>query len=101
MNHNFNQIDLKTLSNMVNDGIYSKWIIQGIEGYVFGSDKKLYRLPFHKNKKHYALREIKMQYPNRYRINGEWWSVNQLRSKIKLNPDPINLFTLKNSECPF
>jgi hypothetical protein len=25
---------------------------------------------------------------NRYKINGKWWSENQLRDKIYLNPDP-------------
>ena len=70
----------------------SKWKIEGIDGYRFGEDKKLYKLGFLSNGKHYETREIKKQYPNRYRINNEWWSERQLKTKIVLDPDPIELF---------
>lgn len=79
--------------------MFSKWKIQGIEGYVFAEDKKLYKLPFISNGKHYDLREVKKQHPNRYWINGEWYSERQLKPKLILDDDPIELF--KVNEFPF
>ena len=68
--------------------VYSKWLIKGIEGFCFGSDHNLYRLPYESFNRWKALRLIKKQVHNRYKINGKWWSENQLRDKIYLNPDP-------------
>jgi hypothetical protein len=79
--------------------MFSKWKIQGIEGYVFGEDKKLYKLPFESNGKYYDLREVKKQHPNRYWINGEWYSERQLKPKLILDDNPIELFKIK--EFPF
>lgn len=84
---------------MDKSGIFSKWIINGIDGYVFGSDKELYRLPFKSGRNHFGLRKLKMQYPNRWKINGEWCSKRQLWSRIALNPKPEILIT--KSETPF
>jgi hypothetical protein len=77
----------------------SKWKIKNIHNYVFGEDKKLYKLSFESNNKHYEVREIKKQYPNRYRINGQWWSERQLKPKLILDTNPIELF--KDGELPF
>jgi len=74
----------------------SKWRIEGIEGYVFGEDCKLYRLPFRSGRNNFGVREIKKQYPNRYRINGEWWSEKQLKDKLYIDESPIELFKTKN-----
>lgn len=79
--------------------MFSKWRIQGIEEYVFGEDCKLYRLPFKAGRNHFGVREIKKQYPNRYRINGSWWSERQLRDKIYVDENPVELF--KSNETPF
>jgi len=70
------------------EGVFSKWIIEGKEGFVFGSDRKLYRLPFNSGPNYYQIREIKLQKPKRYKLNGVWWSQKQLKPKIKLNPNP-------------
>jgi|GEM_PF-2906505 len=78
----------------------SKWKIRGIEGYVFGEDKKLYRLPFRSGRNHYDIREIKKQHGNRYRINNEWWSERQLKNKVYKDPEPIVLVE-EEAEFPF
>lgn len=79
--------------------MFSKWKIKGIENYVFGEDKKLYKLPYVENKRAYGLREIKKQYPNRYKINGNWLSERQIKSRLYLAPNPIELITEK--DLPF
>jgi hypothetical protein len=79
--------------------MFSKWKIDGIEGCVFGEDKNLYRLPFESNGKHYDLRKVKKQHPNRYWINSQWYSERQLKPKLYLDPSPIELF--KINEFPF
>ena len=73
---------------MDNNGIYSKWLIKGIPNYCFGSDKEVYKLPFQSGRNYFGLRKLKKQYPNRWRINNEWWSETQLKDKIYLNPNP-------------
>ncbi len=74
----------------------SKWKIKGIDGYVFGEDGKLYKLPYLNKDKAYGIREIKKQYPNRYRINNTWYSEKQLRDKLILDENPILLFNDEN-----
>ena len=83
----------------MNKGIFSKWIIKGFDDYVFGSDKELYRLPFKSGRNYFGLRKLKKQNPNRWKINGKWWSEKQLISKIELNPNPEIL--IKSDEMPF
>lgn len=70
----------------------SKWKIKGINNYLFGEDKKLYRLPYTKENKSYSLREIKLQDKKRYRINNQWWSQRQLEPKLYLDENPQVLF---------
>ena len=63
----------------------AKWRIKGIENYYFGEDKKLYRLAYTDKAGHArAIKEVKKQHPNRYRLNGVWWSERQLRNKLEL-----------------
>lgn len=81
------------------NGIFSKWLIKGFEGFCFGSDKKLYKLPYESNKRYMALREIKKQFPNRYKLNGKWRSEKQLESMIYLNDNPQII--IKGEEMPF
>jgi len=78
--------------------MFSKWIIKGLEGFVFGEDKKLYRLPYSKGERSYSLREIKKQYGNRYKIHGVWWSERQLAAKIEPDLKPIELI---KKDMPF
>lgn len=78
----------------------SKWRIKGVDNYVFGEDKKLYRLPYSKQLKSYGLREIKKQYPNRYRINNSWLSERQIINRLYLDPEPIELIEEINN-LPF
>ena len=80
-------------------GIFSKWLIKGFPGYCFGSDKKLYKLPYESNHRYMGLREIKKQIPNRYKLNGKWWSKRQLKEKIYRNPNPEII--VKGEEMPF
>ena len=83
----------------MNQAIFSRWLIDGLEGYCFGSDKQLYRLPFRSGLNHYGLRKLKMQHPNRWKINGAWWSKRQLLRKIYPNPNPEVI--VKAEEMPF
>lgn len=86
---------------MVKNGIYSKWLIKGLDGFCYGSDKVFYKLPFKSGKNYYGIKAIKKQYPNRYRINQkEWISEKQLKSRIYLNPKPELLIESKN-DFPF
>lgn len=84
---------------MVTCGVFSRWKIEGISTHVVGEDGEIYRLPYTNGLKHYGLRKIKKQYPNRYKINGVWWSQNQLRGKLVLDTDPVEL--IKSDELPF
>lgn len=80
--------------------VFSKWIIEGMKDYVFGSDGELYRLPFTTWPNHYGLRRIKIQKGNRWRIGDQWWSQRQLRHKVKINPNPQILIQAK-PDLPF
>jgi hypothetical protein len=84
---------------MDKNGIFSKWLIQGIEEYCFGSDKELYKLPFKAGRNHFGLRKIKKQHPNRWKINNQWWSERQLKSKLYLNQNPEIL--VPDCDMPF
>lgn len=66
--------------------------IEGLEGFRFGEDKKLYKLPYQNKQRSYALKEIKLQYPSRYVLDGGTWSQNQLRCHLELDKNPIELF---------
>lgn len=76
--------------------MFSKWKIKGLDGFVFGEDTKLYRLPYTKGSRSYEVREIKLQYPNRYSINGQWLSKRQMKSRIYLDPNPVKIFETDN-----
>ena len=84
---------------MVKNGIFSKWIIENVPEFVFGSDKNLYKLPFHSGQKHYGLRLIKKQSRNRWKINGVWISERQLKARVRLNPNPEIL--ISDKDLPF
>ena len=76
--------------------MFSKWKVKGLEGFVFDENGKLYRLPYKRDKRSYEIREVKKQYPNRYKINGEWWSQRQLKPLLYLDENPVELFKEKN-----
>lgn len=82
------------------NGISSKWLIEGMEGYFFGSDLNLYKMPFESKGRHYGLRMIREQNKDRFKINGKWWSKRQLKSRIYLNPTP-KIMIKNESDCPF
>lgn len=71
-----------------NKAIYSKWIIDGLPDYVFGSDCQLYRFPFKSGRNHFGLRKIKKQAGNRWKVRNSWWPERQLKSKIRINENP-------------
>mgnify|MGYP003678769104 FL=1 len=79
--------------------MFSKWKIRGLEGFVFDKEGSLYKLPFKRELRSYKLRLLKKQDKNRYKINGEWWSVRQIKPKIYLDPQPTELF--KTKDLPF
>ena len=78
----------------------SKWIIDFTSGYVFGEDKKLYKLPYLTGRQARNYREIKKQYPNRYLINKVWWSEKQLKKHLILDQVPY-LIIPEIKDCPF
>jgi hypothetical protein len=82
--------------------VFSKWIIEGLPGFVFGSDKELYRLPFQSWPNHYGLRKLKKQKGNRWKFDGNWLSQRQLKNsgRIKINHTPKILIP-NESDCPF
>lgn len=88
--------------NQDNFDIISRWLIKGFQGYCFGSDKELYRLPYKsKNgRNHYGLLKVKKQVHNRWLIHGKMWSERQLADKIYLNPNPQVIIESLN-DCPF
>jgi hypothetical protein len=73
--------------------------IEGLEGFRFADDGNLYRLPYTKDKRSYGFRLIKMQYSNRWRINNEWYSKNQLRGNLIKDSNPMLIYS--NNETPF
>ena len=81
--------------------MFSKWKIskEGMELYRFCHNGDLYRLPFKRYNRSYGLRKIKIQADNRYLINGEKWSKDQLRQHIILDDNPVEL--TKTDEMPF
>lgn len=81
-------------------GIFSQWLIEGFPQYRVGSDKKMYKLPYHSHNGFREVREIKIQPPRRYKLNNTWWSTKQLRAKLVLDKNPIILLP-EISDCPF
>tara|TARA_R110002020_G_scaffold223898_3_gene433159 strand:- start:3320 stop:3559 length:240 start_codon:yes stop_codon:yes gene_type:complete len=77
----------------------SKWRIKGLDTHVVGEDGNIYRLPYTKGFRSYNTREIKMQYPERWIINGTAWSKSQLRLLLYKDESPIEL--KKDCQMPF
>jgi hypothetical protein len=79
----------------------SKWVfnIEGLSNYIIGEDKSIYRKPYTELFRSYWFRKIKKQYPNRYRLNGRWWSESQLKAHIFLDKNPIEIS--KENNLPF
>lgn len=72
-------------------------------GIVYGwKDKKLYKLPYTKNKRSYALKEIPMYCFKStfvFNISRRKLTINRLKQLTKeVN---INVKTMDNNECPF
>ena len=80
----------------------SKWRfnIDKLSAYVIGEDKRIYRLPFITNNRSYSFREIKKQSGNRYWLNAEYWSINQLKAHIIEDSNPIEIYP-NLTETPF
>lgn len=81
------------------ENITDKWLIKGLEGYFFGSDKHLYRKPVKSGRNNYGLIKCKKQAHDRYYINKKLVSEKQLKPLIYLNPDPK--VWIKAEEMPF
>jgi len=88
----------------------SKWIINlaDFEGYRIGEDNQLYRLPYRTGRQSRGLRKIKVidRGSKGYWIWKEgrnvWYSLNVLRPKLQLDPNPILLFFEKKpTDLPF
>ena len=80
----------------------SKWVFKNdkLKDYVIGSDKRIYKKPFSSHKRFFGYREVKVQYPERYRLNGEWWSKKQLKQHISLDPNPVEIIR-EHPETPW
>ncbi len=79
--------------------VVSKWVInlKEFQGYRFGDNGELYKLPFNKNGRRYSLRKLKQQYPSRWYINGVFWSKKQLKPHIEIDKVPILLEASKEN----
>jgi hypothetical protein len=101
MSHNslISAVPYTKKAKSMNKDVFSKWLIQGIEGFCFGSDKELYRLSFKSGRNYFGVRKLKRQKPNRWKINSVWWSERKLKEKIYLNPNPEIIVKLE--DMPF
>ena len=70
----------------------TKWKIKGIEGFRFGEDKNLYKLPYNSNKRYYGFRLIKIQSGDRWKIDGKWWSKRQLKNLLIKDDEPLTIY---------
>ena len=79
----------------------TKWRIdiEKLKSFRFSEDGKIYRLPYTKGLKSYGWRLIKMQHPNRWRLDGVWWSKNQIKNHLIRDDDPLTIYT--EGEMPF
>ena len=86
----------------VNKPVFSKWIIVGLDQFVIGSDKEVYRLPFTTYPNNYGLRKLKLQKGDRWKFDGVWYSKRQLKkaNRIKINDFPQVLIK-QTLNCPF
>ena len=71
--------------------------------YVYGSDNKLYRLPYSKNRRYYDLRQIKKQKGNRYYLNEEkeWLSERSIKNRNLLIREKDKKILIKSDNMPF
>lgn len=77
-------------------GMFIKWSIEVLQGYYFDNNGKLWKEPYTDIKgKHRDWRELKMQYPNRWKIGKKTWSKRQLRKHLTLLENPIEIYTTK------
>ena len=74
--------------------------IKGLEEFVFGEDKNLWKRPYTRNKRSYGWRKMKMQHPNRWILNSNPWSKSQLEGKLLRDPNPVEIYS-GNINCPF
>ena len=74
--------------------------VKGLESFRFGEDKNLWRLPYERNKRSYGARKMKMQYPNRWILNGVVWSKNQLKPHLIIDDNPIEIYK-EDLDTPF
>jgi len=80
----------------------SKWKfnLESLKDYVIGENNKIYRKPYNENKRYYTWHEVKIQPPKRYRLNGNWWSIKQLKKHVVLELNPVIIIS-EEPECPF
>ena len=81
----------------------SKWVInkKGLENYVIGEDKNIYKKPSVSiDNRNYQFKLVKEQYPNRFRLNGVYWSKKQLKHLTIRDPSPIEIYP-DDLDCPF
>lgn len=74
--------------------------IKGLEEFVFGEDKNLWKRPYTKDKRNYGWRKMKLQDSNRWILNGVPWSKRQLTGKLIRDPEPVEIYP-DNEEYPF
>ena len=81
--------------------MFTKWIIDidSLRGFVISENGEVYKKPFTSNGKSYGWRKIKKQSKNRWVLNGDYWSENQLREHLILDENPIEIY--KTDDLPF
>jgi hypothetical protein len=62
--------------------------IEGYEGYIYGKDGNIYRLPFVSKGRRYPLRKIKFQTEkNRWRLSSGWVSKKMIEGILLMSKD--------------
>ena len=74
--------------------------VKGLEEFVFGEDRNLWKRPYTKNRRNYGWRRMKLQHGNRWILNGVPWSKRQLTGKLIKDPNPIEIYP-DDIDCPF
>ncbi len=63
--------------------------IKDLENFRVSDKGELYKLPYIKDNRSYSLRKIKVQYPDRWILNGKAWTKKQLKPHLVRLENPI------------
>jgi len=81
--------------------MFTKWKfkLEELSHYRIDEEGNIWRMPYESIYGYREWRRIKMQHPSRWRLNGKWWSKNQLRPHIIPDTKPIEIY--QTCDLPF